>query len=157
MQNEVEGLSYLWIRNNKEAAHKNYITVRFLFTFLQFLKFSKYTFECLFQFLRNEYGGYCSCITWLLDNTRIHVLPTLNPDGYDDSGNDCVGTSGQNNKHNKNLNMNFPGYFRDTSMPASETAAVQKWMSDIPFILSASLYGGGIVAKYPFDNRRDKS
>ena len=29
-----------------------------------------------------EYGQD-SDITWLLDNTRVHVLPTMNPDGFE--------------------------------------------------------------------------
>lgn len=93
-------------------------------------------------------------VTWLLDNTNIHVLPSLNPDGFaiSDEG-DCTGDDGRSNSKNIDLNRNFPDYYKDIKriVKQPEVASVEKWMDNVSFILSASLHGGALVANYPFD------
>ncbi|XP_072050372.1 carboxypeptidase D-like [Amphiura filiformis] len=61
-------------------------------------------------------------IVWLVDHTRIHIMPTMNPDGY------------------------AKAYAQEP-----ETEAVIEWFKSEPFVLSANLHGGDLVANYPFD------
>merc|ERR1719402_371188 len=67
-------------------------------------------------------------ITRLVKSTRIHILPTMNPDGFERGieGN-AQGVVGRANAHNKDLNRNFPDQFfktKENSEPEPETAAV---------------------------------
>ncbi|XP_044264269.1 carboxypeptidase D-like [Tribolium madens] len=105
------------------------------------------------EFLRDNYQ-VDPTITWVLDNTKIHFLPNLNPDGFAlASENMCEGEYGRNNAFRMDLNRNFPDYYRTNRIPeAPETKAVKKWLRDVPFILSAALHGGALVANYPFDS-----
>ncbi|XP_046740694.1 carboxypeptidase M isoform X2 [Diprion similis] len=93
-------------------------------------------------------------ITWLLDKTRIHILPSMNPDGFEVSKEGtCEGGQGRYNARGFDLNRNFPDYFKQNNKWSQpETEAVKDWVSKIQFVLSGSLHGGALVASYPFDN-----
>ncbi|XP_043465878.1 carboxypeptidase M isoform X2 [Leptopilina heterotoma] len=93
-------------------------------------------------------------ITWLLNNTRIHILPSMNPDGFEVSKEGyCDGSQGRYNARGFDLNRNFPDYFKQNNkISQPETDAVKEWVSKIQFVLSGSLHGGALVASYPFDN-----
>ncbi|RZB41385.1 carboxypeptidase D-like, partial [Asbolus verrucosus] len=109
------------------------------------------------EYLRDNYETN-SEIRWLLDNTRIHILPNLNPDGFALANEqNCNGEYGRSNgKQGMDLNRNFPDYYHKRRIPeAAETKAVKKWMTDVPFILSAGLHGGALVANYPFDTIKE--
>ena len=69
---------------------------------------------------------------------------------------------GRLNANNIDLNRDFPDQFKPEDKllrsqnellqgRASETQAVMKWILDNPFVLSASLHGGAVVASYPYD------
>ncbi|XP_040070274.1 carboxypeptidase M-like [Ixodes scapularis] len=90
----------------------------------------------------------------LLDNTRIHIMPSMNPDGFEISKEgDCEGAHGRCNARGVDLNRNFPDYFEtQTEIEQPETTAVRRWIHEMPFVLSANLHGGAEVASYPFDN-----
>ncbi|XP_032489342.1 carboxypeptidase Z isoform X2 [Phocoena sinus] len=131
----------------------------------------------LAQYLCSEYLLGSARIQRLLNTTRIHLLPSMNPDGYEVAAAEGAGyngwTSGRQNAQNLDLNRNFPDltseYYRLASarsirsghiaIPqhywwgkvAPETKAIMKWMRTIPFVLSASLHGGDLVVSYPFD------
>ncbi|XP_070501036.1 carboxypeptidase D-like isoform X3 [Chironomus tepperi] len=98
-------------------------------------------------------------IKWLLDNTRIHIMPSMNPDGYAASREgECEGGKGRGNSRGYDLNRNFPDYFKaNTKRTQPETDAVKDWISKIQFLLSGSLHGGALVASYPFDNTPNAS
>ena len=88
-------------------------------------------------------------ITQLINSTRIHILSSLNPDGFEK-----VRTSGKNGRRNANsidLNRNFPDPYDPTGEIQPETQAVMNWIRNIPFVLSANLHGGALVASYPYD------
>ncbi|GFW42006.1 carboxypeptidase D [Trichonephila clavipes] len=95
-------------------------------------------------------------IKTLLDNTRIHIMPSMNPDGYENSREgDFDGMDGRENANGVDLNRNFPDQFGPTKENAilqPETRAVMTWILSYPFVLSANLHGGSLVANYPFDN-----
>ncbi|XP_071639447.1 carboxypeptidase D isoform X1 [Temnothorax longispinosus] len=107
----------------------------------------------LIHFLVTSYGSD-AYITWLLDNTRIHILPSMNPDGFEVSKEGrCDGGQGRYNARGFDLNRNFPDYFKQNNKKSQpETEAVKDWVSKIQFVLSGSLHGGALVASYPFDN-----
>uniref|UniRef100_A0AAY5L8T0 Carboxypeptidase E n=1 Tax=Esox lucius TaxID=8010 RepID=A0AAY5L8T0_ESOLU len=133
----------------------------------------------LSQFLCEEYRAGNQRITRLIHDTRIHILPSMNPDGYEvaaSQGPEFNGyLVGRGNSREVDLNRNFPDlntlkyYFEKTNgqnhhMPLPdnweqqvepETLAVIKWMQNYNFVLSANLHGGAVVANYPFDKSRD--
>ncbi|CAG2120947.1 unnamed protein product, partial [Medioppia subpectinata] len=67
------------------------------------LLFSKYLLE--------NYGTDPR-ITRLVNSTRIHLMPTMNPDGYEKSLlGDCNSEYGRGNAHKVDLNRNFPDQY----------------------------------------------
>uniref|UniRef100_A0A7M4F8C3 Carboxypeptidase D n=1 Tax=Crocodylus porosus TaxID=8502 RepID=A0A7M4F8C3_CROPO len=93
-------------------------------------------------------------VTDLVLHTRIHIMPSMNPDGYEKSQEgDVGGTGGRNNSNNYDLNRNFPDQFVQVADPLQpETLAVMSWLKAYPFVLSANLHGGSLVVNYPFDD-----
>lgn len=68
---------------------------------------------------------------------------------------DVWGTNGRANAHNVDLNRNFPDLFETTKINAhqeTETLEVMEWLKSYPFVLSANLHGGSLVANYPYDD-----
>ncbi|KAJ0176567.1 hypothetical protein K1T71_007746 [Dendrolimus kikuchii] len=107
----------------------------------------------LIQYLVTSYDTD-AYVKWLLDNTRVHLMPSMNPDGFAISNEgQCDTIHGRHNARRYDLNRNFPDYFKaNTKQPQPETEAVKEWISKIQFVLSGSLHGGALVASYPFDN-----
>ncbi|KAM5193523.1 carboxypeptidase Z [Mantella aurantiaca] len=131
----------------------------------------------LAQFLCSEYLLGNPRIQELINTTRIHLFPSMNPDGYDLASEEGAGyngwTNGRMTAQNIDLNRNFPDLTSEVHkimkvrsarvdhLPipesywwekvAPETKAVMKWMRAIPFVLSGSLHGGDLVVSYPYD------
>ena len=89
----------------------------------------------------------------------------MNPDGFEKAKeDDCNGENFQSGRRNQNdvdLNRNFPDQFdekiinHETTLYEGrepETIAVMTWIVSNPFVLSANLHGGSLVASYPFDD-----
>ncbi|XP_069082370.1 carboxypeptidase D [Pleurodeles waltl] len=93
-------------------------------------------------------------VTKMIQDTRIHIMPSMNPDGYEKAQEgDHFGVVGRNNSNNYDLNRNFPDQFvQITDPPQPETSAVMNWLKTFPFVLSANLHGGSLVVNYPFDD-----
>ncbi|XP_060050954.1 carboxypeptidase M [Erinaceus europaeus] len=93
-------------------------------------------------------------ITQLINSTRIHILPSMNPDGFEAVKKpDCFYSVGRENSNYYDLNRNFPDAFEYNNVSTQpETKAVMEWLKTETFVLSANLHGGAVVASYPFDN-----
>ncbi|XP_030756758.1 carboxypeptidase E-like [Sitophilus oryzae] len=117
----------------------------------------------------------------LIKSTRIHLMPSMNPDGWqlatDTGGQDYL--IGRTNNNSIDLNRNFPDLDRivfeneeenavknnhlleqvtrinDPLQP--ETRSVIRLIMQIPFVLSANMHGGDLVANYPYDESRTGS
>ncbi|MEE6486336.1 hypothetical protein FKM82_014577 [Ascaphus truei] len=133
----------------------------------------------LSEFLCEEYRNGNERITKLIQTTRIHILPSMNPDGYEvaaDQGPDTNGyLTGRNNFNEVDLNRNFPdlniamyynekngGHNHHMPLPDNwkhqvepETLATIQWMKNYNFVLSANLHGGAVVANYPYDKSKE--
>ncbi|XP_038599963.1 carboxypeptidase N catalytic chain [Tachyglossus aculeatus] len=134
----------------------------------------------LSEFLCEEYRRGSERIVQIIHDTRIHILPSMNPDGYEvaaNQGPDANGyLTGRNNANGVDLNRNFPdlnsyvyynqkrgGPNHHLPLPSNwksqvepETQAVIQWMRSYNFVLSANLHGGAVVANYPYDKSHEQ-
>uniref|UniRef100_A0A8C4Y2H6 Carboxypeptidase X, M14 family member 1 n=1 Tax=Gopherus evgoodei TaxID=1825980 RepID=A0A8C4Y2H6_9SAUR len=136
----------------------------------------------LMQYLCGEYTRGNPRVVRLVSETRIHLLPSMNPDGYETAyklGSELAGWAvGRWTYEGIDLNHNFadlntalwdaednelvPHKFPNHYLPipeyytfvAPETRAVINWMQKFPFVLSANLHGGELVVTYPYDMTR---
>jgi carboxypeptidase D len=106
-------------------------------------------------FLCDNYGK-SDFITRLVDSTRIHLVPTINPDGYDRAMHNHP--DGRFNSNKVDLNRDFVVFTANETAPVPqvETANVQQWSKTFPFVLSANLHSGSLVVNYPFDSNKEE-
>ncbi|XP_066137863.1 carboxypeptidase D-like [Euwallacea fornicatus] len=112
------------------------------------------------HYLRVEYQKANETISLLLNSTRIHILPSMNPDGFSRSlMGDCDSNRGRSNgKGHTDLNRSFLDLYNEYDINGQkESNAVIKWMEEIPFVLSGVFHGGAVVASYPYDSLKANS
>lgn len=105
-----------------------------------------------------ENYGSDKLVTAMINSTRIHIMPSMNPDGYERSfEGDCESETGRPNAHGVDLNRNFPDRIEaDASLEIEpEVRAIMHWSKEYPFVLGANLHGGSVVANYPYDGNND--
>ena len=120
----------------------------------------------LIQYLCDSYSTK-SRVKKLVDSTNIFILPSMNPDGFEFAKEGSCGymnlrnqqNSGRNNANNVDLNRDFPDQFInwnsfELSKAQPETRNVMRWIYKNPFVLSANLHGGSVVASYPYDSNK---
>lgn len=115
----------------------------------------------LIELLCTQYGEK-PAITKLVNTTRIHIMPSMNPDGYMRAHlGDAQGYVGRTNAGGVDLNRDFPDQYdsdNDRGVPkAPETRAVMAWIQRYPFVLSCNIHNGALVANYPYDDNPNPS
>ncbi|XP_033098281.1 carboxypeptidase E-like [Anneissia japonica] len=134
----------------------------------------------LAQYLCDKYLEDDSRVITIINSVRIHLLPSMNPDGfekawkiYNETGK-VPSLYGRSNANDVNLNRNFPDlnavmydnersggpnhHLRPRILPADiqpETIAIMTWLRMYPFVLSANMHDGQMVVNYPYDKSRD--
>lgn len=119
----------------------------------------------LIQYLCDNYNKN-STVKQLVDTTNIFILPSLNPDGFEAATEgscspEDIKNSGRYNGNGKDLNRDFPDQYLNWNnynlkQAQPETRAMMRWIYRMPFVLSANLHGGSIVASYPFDSSKSQ-
>ncbi|XP_024398551.1 carboxypeptidase SOL1 isoform X1 [Physcomitrium patens] len=95
--------------------------------------------------------------TLIVDKLHLHLLPTMNPDGF------AAQKPGptRNNAHDVDLNRDFPDQFfpqnNNEEKRQAETRSVMNWIRSSRFTASASFHEGALVANYPYDGTPDIS
>ena len=95
----------------------------------------------------------------LINNTNIHIMPSLNPDGFEKMENNIWSPS-RLNANNIDLNRNFPDQFKDnnnnTENREPETKYLMNYYNNNKIHLSLTIHSGALVVNYPFDGPIDK-
>uniref|UniRef100_A0A915PK79 Peptidase M14 carboxypeptidase A domain-containing protein n=1 Tax=Setaria digitata TaxID=48799 RepID=A0A915PK79_9BILA len=132
----------------------------------------------LASYLCNELLAKNKEIMELINSTSIHLLPSMNPDGFElalSTASDARDWfTGRSNANGIDLNRDFPDldgfyyYLERHNVPRfdhllelfggeakePEVRAVGQWILSLPFVLSANMHEGDLVANYPFDSAR---
>ncbi|VDP44286.1 unnamed protein product [Soboliphyme baturini] len=115
--------------------------------------------ELLLRFLTFVLQSYGvdPLVTRLLDQTRVHLFPLANPDGFAVASHGACDVSyGRNNANGVQISTNFPGIWQfDMGKLQPETKAIIKWVDSLSISLMLSFYGGSMVVSYPFDHVTD--
>uniref|UniRef100_A0A3Q0T0F0 Peptidase M14 domain-containing protein n=1 Tax=Amphilophus citrinellus TaxID=61819 RepID=A0A3Q0T0F0_AMPCI len=132
----------------------------------------------LMQYLCKEYKDRNPRAQRLVEGIRIHLVPSLNPDGQEEafeavSGSELSSwTTGHFTNEGFDIFQNFPDLnsilwdAEDKGMCilheililciAVETRAIISWMKSYPFVLGANFQGGERIVAYPYDKEDDR-
>jgi hypothetical protein len=99
-------------------------------------------------------------VDYVMRNTRIHVIVSLNPDGAEVAlpSSDCLSFDGRFNANGIDLNRDFHLESYHCNERASErrgqpeTKAIMAWLENNHFVLSANFHSGALVVNYPYDD-----
>ncbi|XP_014280219.1 carboxypeptidase M isoform X2 [Halyomorpha halys] len=104
------------------------------------------------EYLIDAYRREERFVTWLLNNTRIHILPRLNLEGFHLAIEGvCNLGPGRENSAGYDLNR----VFSPSEDYVAEAAAVINWLKFDTFVLSATVNAGEVGVVYPPDNAED--
>ena len=100
----------------------------------------------LIEWLVQGYGNNDRA-TNIINNTDVFIMPSMNPDGFENGS--------RYNANGIDLNRDFPDQFNDPNNSTlgrqPETKALMEWTWEHSFVLSANMHTGALVANYPFD------
>ncbi|XP_054466244.1 inactive carboxypeptidase-like protein X2 [Anoplopoma fimbria] len=138
----------------------------------------------LMQYLCKEHKDRNPRVQRLVEGIRIHLVPSLNPDGHVEAfeaGSELSGwTTGHFTDDGIDIFQNFPDLNSilwdaedkgmvpkltpnhhmpipenfETNSIAVETKAIISWMKSHPFVLGANFQGGESIVAYPYDSLR---
>uniref|UniRef100_H2MBQ9 Peptidase M14 domain-containing protein n=1 Tax=Oryzias latipes TaxID=8090 RepID=H2MBQ9_ORYLA len=98
----------------------------------------------LMQYLCKEYKDRNPRAQRLVEGIRIHLVPSLNPDGQERAF-EVVGNG-------YDIFQNFPDL--NNILWEAEDKAIISWMKTNPFVLGVNFQGGESLVAYPYDNLR---
>lgn len=93
----------------------------------------------------------------LVDTTVFHLLPTINPDGFDGAAQSCSSVTGRYTSDGTDMNRDFPSHWFDGKRLkfAEETKMIMSYADQVPAVLGISFHDGALVANYPWDGKPD--
>ena len=129
----------------------------------------------LARYLLVKYTEGVENVKQLINEVDIHILPSMNPDGFEKSTRKkCEGKcnkrnacflEGRFNGNGKDLNRDFPTFQEVSKIKShqhlydgrqNETKAVMRWIEENSFVLSMGFHSGAVVVSYPFDSPTGK-
>ena len=95
-------------------------------------------------------------IYYLINNTRIFILPSLNPDGFENTDLNGDWRPSRYNSNGIDLNRNFPDQYKPTlnisrENREKEVNAIIDWSATHKVDMSISIHSGALVINYPLD------
>ncbi|CAH8628829.1 unnamed protein product [Heterobilharzia americana] len=98
-------------------------------------------------YICDEYASGNKLIEKMLNQTRIHILPSMNPDGWEIASNYVILS-----QYTFWWTTGSPDPIEtDVEKAQIETRMIMEWLESVNFVLSANIHGGDLVANYPFD------